>query len=79
MFSYICEGQHYYFISGRSLKFLHPIPSWQLDRIYRERCLDYMENSVEEARPAFEASLTFWRENLPKLKELIAAGNPPRR
>jgi class 3 adenylate cyclase len=46
---------------------------------YRARGLDYMENSVEEARPAFEASLTFWRENLPKLKELIAAGNLPRR
>jgi hypothetical protein len=46
---------------------------------YRTRGLDYMENSVEEARPAFEASLTFWRENLPKLKELIAAGNLPRR
>ena len=38
-----------------------------------------MENSVKEARPAFEASLKFWRENLPQLKEQIAAGNLARR
>jgi hypothetical protein len=46
---------------------------------YRARGLDYMEMSIEEARPALEASLTFWRENLPKLKEQIAAGNLPQR
>ena len=46
---------------------------------YRASGIDYTEVSIEEARPAFEASLTFWRENLPKLKEQIAAGNLPRR
>ena len=46
---------------------------------YRAKGVDYTEIPTEEAGRAFAGEITFWRENLPKLKESIAAGNPPRR
>jgi hypothetical protein len=46
---------------------------------YRARGVDFTEVPNREAQSAFEASMAFWAENLPRLKAMIAAGNVPRR
>ena len=44
---------------------------------YRAKGVDYTEIPNEDARRAFAVAGAFWKQNLPKLKDLIAAGGTP--
>jgi hypothetical protein len=46
---------------------------------YRGKGVDYTEIPNEDASRAFAAAVAFWKQNLPKLKDLIAAGGAPGR
>jgi hypothetical protein len=46
---------------------------------YRAKGVDYTEVPTADARRAFDASMTFWSDNLQTLKDLIAGGNLPKR
>ena len=50
-----------------------------LSSFYRAKGVDYAEIPTRDAAKAFATSVSFWAQGLPKLKEMIAAGNIPRR